>query len=221
MKRRFFICMLAMILIFITLPLSAEANLSVSVTPGKHWKTTTWFGVFPMKHTPQFAVWIEDLNGNFVQTLTVTKKAATNTWVSGPENGRPEALPVWKHRSSNSITAIDAESSATPKGTVAVTQSADKLTTGQTYVVFLEVNSSFDYNDTWPKNAKEDSPGYSGVNGQPSVVYSARFIAGKNIEVELSPVGTGAVDGSDGEIRPTLDGLTTALSIIQHATLSF
>jgi hypothetical protein len=35
------------------------------------------------------------------------------------------------------------------------------------------------------------------------------------------PVGTGAVDGSDGEIRPGLEGITTALELLDSAEISY
>ena len=201
-------------------PLAAETKLSVSVTPGKNWETTTWFGVFPMKHAPQFAVWIEDSSGNFVETLSVSGKSASNKWLGSPENGRPEALPVWRHKAAPAANEVDAASSATPKKNVELDRTGIDLVSGSEYTVYLELNTSFDYNDVWPKKAKKTDANYSGVNGQPSVVYSARFVAGQNASVKLVPVGTGSVDGSDGTVRPGFDGLTTALTMMESATLS-
>ncbi len=63
-------------------------------------------------------------------------------------------------------------------------------------------------------------PGYSGVNGQPSLVYEARFMAGEKKIYTLVPIGTGSIDGSTGDITPGFKGLTTALSIIKSATIT-
>jgi len=82
------------------------------------------------------------------------------------------------------------------------------------------VNASYDYNETWPKEAKEGDANYSGVNGQPSLIYEAFFIAGESGTVILQTAGQGSVDGSSGEITRNLDGLTTALTIIKSAELN-
>ena len=81
------------------------------------------------------------------------------------------------------------------------------------------MNASYDYNETWPKEAKEGDANYSGVNGQPSLIYETVFIAGESGTVILQTAGQGSVDGSSGEITRNLDGLTTALTIIKRAEL--
>ena len=59
----------------------------------------------------QFAVWIEDANGQLVKTLFVTKFTA-----SGGYEKRPDAIPVWVERSGVAQdSAQDATSGATPK----------------------------------------------------------------------------------------------------------
>jgi len=73
----------------------------------------------------------------------------------------------------------------------------------------LEVNQSYDYNDTWTKSN-------SGVNGQPSIIYHAEFIAGQNGTKGLLPIGSGSIDGSNGEINSNLDYFTTAYKIIKN-----
>ena len=219
-KNAALLCVLIAGAISASMPLFAETELSVSVKAGKNWETTSWVGIFPMKHTPQIAVWIEDSSGNFVKTLTVSGKSAKNKWLGAPDGGRPEALPVWLHKAKSGANEVDAASSATPKKSVELEKSGQDLTDGAEYAVFFEVNSSFDYNDAWPKSAKKGASNYSGVNGQPSIVYSARFVAGKNSTVQLVPVGTGSIDGSDGTLRPGLEGLTTALTLVESVTLS-
>lgn len=141
--------------ISVSMPLFAETELSVSVKSGKNWETTSWLGMFPMKHTPQIAVWIEDSSGNFVKTLTVSGKSAKNKWLGAPDGGRPEALPVWLHKAKSGANEVDAASSATPKKSVELEKSGQDLTDGAEYAVFFEVNTSFDYNDAWPKSAKK------------------------------------------------------------------
>jgi hypothetical protein len=221
MKRnasRFFACAVAGFLAAV--PVSAETGLEVSVVTGNNWKTTTWLGIMPLRHAPQLALWLADANGSFVRTLTVSASGAKNTWKAAPSGGRPESLPVWMHASRAVSGKVDAQTSATPDADVSVRASGPDLVAGTEYIVYLEVNSSFDYNAAWPKNAKKGSASFSGVNGQPSVVYEGRFVAGNPAVVTLVPVGTGSIDGSDGNIRVGLEGLTTALELVKSATVT-
>jgi len=177
---------------------------------GEHWYGKMKVFIFSVKKTPQLAVWIEDKQGNYVSTITATGKSVKNNWISAPKEGRPEALPVWNHKRHNSSEEIDIVSSATPKGTVDIHIDNNSLANGQEYTVYLEVNHSFDYNDYWTENN-------SGVNGQPSLIYHAQFIAGTPGKIKLVPIGHGSVDGSNGNIVYDLDSFTTALSIIKDA----
>ena len=210
-------CMLALAL----LPLVAssaygEDAVSVSVTQGADWISTARIGIITLKKTPQYAAWIETADGKYVQTLMVTSRSANNKWRGAPSKGRPEALPVWLAAKASGATKsdIDAATSATPEAGAAVTGKAGGLVSGMEYVVRFEINHSFDYNATWPKDAKEGEAGFSGVNGQPSLVYEARFVAGKQAVVSLRPVGHGAVDGSSGALIAGTDGMTSALTIV-------
>ncbi|MBA4348110.1 MAG: DUF2271 domain-containing protein [Clostridiales bacterium] len=59
----------------------------------------------------QFAVWVEDMDGNLIKTLYVTKFTA-----KGGFEKRPDALPVWVARSGLAQDAnVDAATGATPK----------------------------------------------------------------------------------------------------------
>ncbi|MDD4311260.1 MAG: DUF2271 domain-containing protein, partial [Eubacteriales bacterium] len=61
--------------------------------------------------TNQFAVWIEDADGNLVKTLYVTQFTA-----NGGYEKRPDAIPAWVERSGIAKdNAQDATSGATPK----------------------------------------------------------------------------------------------------------
>ncbi len=181
----------------------------VSVGAGGHWKA---------KSTPQCVVWLEDAAGNFIRTLYVTNRAGKRSWLFGPKEGRPESLPVWYHASkhqgaakadaSGAVAAsekLDAVTSATPKGGFVFTTE----TGGKACRIRAEFNTSFDYNDTYTKKN-------SGVNGQPSVVYGADIPEGfASGEISLSLLGTGSLDGSDGEIHSGTPGLTTAPEIVK------
>jgi hypothetical protein len=171
--------------------------------------------IFSIKKGPQLAAWIEDNNGNYVATIAVSEKSVKGNWISAPREGRPEALPVWNHKQQNGTVAddLDAASSATVKGPFGANVDEEFLINGNTYSVFLEINHSFDYNDYWTKDN-------SGVNGQPSLIYHAQFIAGQSGRIPLAPIGHGSVDGSDGNIVKRFNEVTTALTIIKDAYMT-
>lgn len=201
------------------MPAAAE-NLSLRIEPGPRWEETTWLFLYRLKHHPQLAAWIETADGRFVRTLVVSDSAARGSWRGNPDGGRPDALPVWSHASRTAGSAgIDAASSATPAAGLDSAWRAEELSPGGRYIIRLEINNSFDYNEFWPKKARQGSESWSGVNGQPSVIYEASFTAGTAGLTQLEPAGQGAVDGSDGRIRPGLHGLTTALQIVSSAVL--
>jgi len=192
---------------------AVPATISVSVVPGPSFFHRMFIAVIPVNKAPQFACWLESADGIYLSTISVTKSGGENSWVGSPKDGRPEALPVWSH--ARSLADSDAQSSATPKGSVSLERAGEGLVVGKEYAILLEINASFDYNDAWPKKAKEGDPRYSGVNGQPSLVYRARFTAGSGEQVTLEPIGQGAPDGSSGTITMGLEGLTTALTMIE------
>jgi hypothetical protein len=192
----------------------SQSNISngmeLSVEPGEHWNGKMKILIFSISTTPQMAAWIEDNQGNYISTITVTNKGAKKNWMGAPKEGRPEALPVWYHKIPNNMTQIDSVSAATTKGAVDIQIDRDSLINGQEYNVYLEINLSFDYNDIWPEKKND-------VNGQPSLIYRANFIAGTIGRIKLDPVGHGSAGGSDGYIVNGLDGMTTALTIIKDA----
>jgi hypothetical protein len=206
---------------------AVDGTLTVTVTPGTYWKT---------ERGPQFAVWIEKADGTYVTTLYVTQRAAKKNWLFAPRVGRPESLPVWYHAVGSSPvtmaaaqdkTEADVVTSATPGASDAIRYSA-RLPAGEQYVVKIELNHSFDYNESWPKKAKKGSIPYSGVNGQPSVVYEGAVYTSvtgtaqeHDVLVKLEPAGTGAVTGQDGNLHNELAKLTTALQIVDKVEASW
>ncbi|MCI6179461.1 MAG: DUF2271 domain-containing protein [Treponema porcinum] len=177
-------------------------GITVSIGAGTNWKE---------KREPQVAVWLENADGNYIRTLYVTSRAEKRSWIFSPKDGRPESLPVWYCASGENPakgggekTALDAVSSATPKGGVIFDAEIDGE---KSYVLKAELNNSFDYNGFYTKKN-------SGVNGQPSVVYGEIIPAGFTQEIRLELLGTGSLDGSDGIIHAETENLTTAQHIV-------
>lgn len=188
-------------------------EVKISVGAGENWKG---------KHTPQFAIWLEDTEGNYISTLYATGKASKKSWIFAPKEGRPESLPVWYHASkqntskgkqakkSNESLGLDAVTSATPKGGIIFNAEIPDTKC----LIKAEFNGSYDYNEFYTKEN-------SGVNGQPSLVYAAVIAESESEEVKLSFTGTGSLDGSDGKIHTDTQGLTTASSIVRLTAVTF
>lgn len=188
-------------------------EVKISVGAGENWKG---------RHTPQFAVWLEDTEGNYIRTLYVTAKASKKNWIFAPSEGRPESLPVWYHASkqdtrkgkeaqkANEFLGLDAVTSATPKGGIIFEDEIEDTSC----IIKAEFNLSFDYNEFYTKKNSSD-------NGQPSVVYQAELTEGESEEVKLNFAGTGSLDGSDGQIHKDTEGLTTATSIVKLTAVTF
>ncbi len=211
--------MLAVVLALM-MPVAAETVMSVSVEPGEYWHSKMRVLFFTVKNPPQVAVWVETPEGEFIDTIMITGRTAKQEWRSAPDEGRPESLPVWTHASAQHVGDLDAASSATPEERIDSGRCLSSLVHGARYWIRAEVNHSYDYNDYWEKKAEKGSDRYSGVNGQPSVVYEGELVYTAGEQVVLVPVGQGSVDGSNGTIAGTLDGLTTALSIVDAVRVS-
>ena len=89
----------------------------------------------------QFAIWVEDAQGQYITTLFATRWTARGGW-----RRRPTSIPVWVSRSSLSEltrTQVDAISGATPRSSTLVfvwdgTDSRGARVPSGDYVIFLE-----------------------------------------------------------------------------------
>lgn len=188
---------------------------------------------------PMMAAWLEDLEGNFLQTLYVNESVAKGyfryasesqgKWQPG-EAVRPASLPVWAHSRgipsgeghfmpTKQNPVPDAYTAATPKSDFSVYSRADQALQGKVKV-FFEINQSWDWNEFWTNSKYPDDEDYK-TSSQPSVVYSA-VIDFDNPEEEyiLQPVGHGHYSGKNGEIYSDLSTLTTALKIVGKVSVT-
>ncbi len=216
-------------------------EVAVEVMPGEHFgHKMKILPLINITNNPQMVLWAETVDGEFLRTLYITERIATQSWRGAPgddtpkeEIRRPESLPVWSHRHGEVYSdgllvptreepMPDAVTGATPKGEFLV---HTEIPGGHEEVlVFLEVNMSTDFNDAFPAEAPEGSPNYSGGewgSGQPALVYRGRLLfddGGKpQLPVELTLLGHSSPDGSTGEVFTDLEGVTTAREIISAA----
>ena len=110
----------------------SQGDFKVCVVQGSE-----WLHDFPLflgikkKNPPQIAIWLEDTQGNYLSTLYVTHKIATQTWQASGGNRRKEALPHWCYSRGVKYTdglylptknqpLVDGLSGATPQGSLVV-----------------------------------------------------------------------------------------------------
>ena len=212
-------------------------SLSVEVKAGKHYSGpgAKVFGI-QLTTVPQMAIWVEAPDGKFIETLYVTKKGATSTYLADlfsdeGEVRRPEALPHWSHQRgvmaedgllvpSKNNPLADAITGATPLNSynLATTISpADAVV-----MVKMELNRSFDFNDVYSKDAFPDDAIYSGSgnSAQPSLVYGA-LVDLKSDErfTILKLLGRGHHSGQHGELIADLNGITTAKLLVDRVII--
>jgi hypothetical protein len=193
--------------------------------------------VGPSHNYPMMAAWIEDLDGNYIQTIYVNESVAKGyfdyavpgrgKWEAG-YTVRPASLPVWSHSRgvqsdeghfmpTNENPIPDAYTSATPKSSFLLETKTDEVFTGKVKV-FFEINQSWDWNDHWTNNKFPEDEEYKS-SAQPSVVYSATIETNKPGIYELTAAGHGHPSGSDGKINPDISTLSTALEIVSSVTV--
>jgi len=183
---------------------------------------------------PTFAFWVEDLEGNYIETLFVTNfiakgifehgEIAPGKWssISGAVR-RPAALPYWSHKRNikaadglyipSPETAVpDAISGATPKTGFVLKTSLSKKPSGK-FRILLEVNQAWDSNQFWTNNKFQGDMNYF-ASLQPSLVYAATIDPeNRNEPVFLNPIGHGEPSGKNGNLFTDLSTLTTAKEI--------
>ena len=175
---------------------------------------------------PQIAVWMETLDGQYIDTLYVTGKTSDSGFGetdTGPTR-RPEALPYWSHsrgvQEADGYFApayknsdLDAVSGATPKSDSLISLTSPRM--GQ-YELLVEVNRSYDFNEYYSKDRFPDDTIYSGdgSSGQPSLIYSITVDSNKPGKYLLNLVGHGHHSGADGELYEDLENITTAKQIL-------
>ncbi|MEA2105428.1 MAG: hypothetical protein U9P82_01700 [Bacteroidota bacterium] len=191
------------------------------------------FNKGPAFYYPLMAIWIEDMDGNYLQTLYVAESIAKgvfnygeirdNRWVNGAKR-RPAALPYWGHKRGIQASdgfylptpenpVVDAYTGATPTTDFILKTKADSLLPGQFRVLF-EINQSWDWNTYWTNNKYPEDLYYK-TSAQPAVVYATEIDLNTEKEIyEMKPVGHSHYSGKDGNLYPDLSTLTTALQIV-------
>lgn len=200
---------------------------------GKGYKLELIFTEGDSHNHPTMALWIEDIENNFIQPLFVTAsfgqgvyqygKQENNQWIRGTRQYRA-ALPYFVHKwaqtNLNGALSLpsqrnpvnDAYSGATPKGDFILnTKTNDKNISK--FRLVLEINQTWDYNDFWHNALFPDDDDYK-TSCQPSLVYAVDIdmndLMGSYV---MNPIGHGHYSGKDGRLYTDISTLTTAKDI--------
>lgn len=184
---------------------------------------------------PLLAIWVEDMDGNYIQTLYVTRSIATGIFGHGDDSRgvwepgeirRPATVPVWAHKRGvqandglyipdHDTHVPDAYSGATPWGNFILNTRLDNAIDGK-FRLRLEINQTWDWNEYWTNNKYPDNEEYK-TSCQPALVYEAVVdpsVSGSEFEMKL--IGHSHYAGENGEIYPDLSTFTTALDIVRE-----
>ena len=190
---------------------------------------------------PTFSFWVEDIEGNYIETLFVTKYLGTGIyghasigegkWDSKPgESKRPASFPYWLQK--RGIIAdgetylptpekpvADAITGATPLNNfILATRSTKDLP--QKFNLLMEINQPWDWNEYWHNNLYPVDAEYK-TSCQPALVYSVTIDQTKSeTEYYLNPIGHSHHSGKDGELYTDLTTLTTAKEIAHKVVVS-
>ena len=183
---------------------------------------------------PLLAIWVEDMDGDYIQTLYVAEsiakgvfnygKVKDNRWVRESKR-RPAALPYWGHKwgvkanddfylptPENPI--VDAYTGATPTGSFILKSKTDKILNDK-FRILLEINQSWDWNEYWTNNKFPDDEHYK-TSSQPALVYAVEIdLSVEEKQYEMEVIGHSHYSGKDGLLYDDLSTITTALEIIE------
>ena len=189
---------------------------------------------------PLMAIWVETLEGQFVQTLYVAESIAKGTfqhgdatrgfWMPG-EIQRPAALPYWSHKRGikNELgfylptpanPVPDAYTGATPGQSFILHTRLDEPDMRKFKLLF-EINQTWDWNEYWTNNKFPEDEEYKS-SCQPALVYACTMdLENPETEVPLEIIGRSHHSGASGELFTDLETLTTALHIAEkiHARI--
>ncbi len=201
-----------------------STTVTLSVTKGEAWSHELNMGPFSINVHPQVVFWLEDANGNFIETLYITnatgdyKKHATKKEMQ--EKYFAACFPVWAEKLAAAGGTLptqnepytDAVTSATPQSSFDVKLTVNELP--ETFRVCAELNKSADYNETYTEDNAEKF-------GQPSVVYAVD-IKGLNASESylLTPIGHGN-SSSAPVLTADLSSLDTALKMVDEIQVTF
>lgn len=187
---------------------------------------------------PLMVFWIEDMEGNYIETIYAAQSISTGTFRFGVAEGknwkpgerrRQAALPYWGYKRGYKAPdglylptpqnpLPDAVTGATPRSSFVINSSVDpKL---KKFRVYMEINQTWDWNHHWHNNLYPDDEEYK-TSCQPALVYMAEVNTElPQQEIELKAIGHSHPSGKTGELFTDISTFTTALEIAKRVTIT-
>jgi hypothetical protein len=172
---------------------------------------------------PQFAIWLENMESNEVQTVVVTRRTATGVF-----EGRaavPVSLPAWivafreetgrddfpsPRRPADNVDAI-----SMPTPVVDEIVASINVQEGTQWYYYVEVNVSGDFNSSFPAFFPDGSLDRYG-NGQPSIIYRGEITAQPGRQSTPELIGRTEQLFFSEEIIPDLSGIESARDLFSR-----
>ena len=189
-----------------------QKNITIEIRINRSVYRQSTFG-----EAPQLAVWLENPETGEVRTLWVSHRTAKADWVGKIEC--LSCLPLWTNRykqkyrtaapPTREAPLAEGLSGATPKEKLVI---RENIPAENTWVFYVEMNVSGDYNRFFPANNEWGVPDQEG-NGQPSLIYKGM----------INPVKLPILIGytmKNGEINYDLSPITTARKVIESIRIS-
>lgn len=191
----------------------------------------------PEFYYPLIVFWIEDMDGNYIETIYASQSIATGVfrfgvnekgkWMPG-ERRRTAALPYWGHKRGflapdglylptpqNPIP--DAITGATPRTNFVINTTINPEL--KKFRLLMEINQTWDWNNHWHNNLHPDDEEYK-TSCQPAIIYMAEVdVSQSGNEFILKPIGHSHYSGKTGELFSDLSTFTTALDIAKKITV--
>ncbi|OIO99903.1 MAG: hypothetical protein AUJ98_09895 [Bacteroidetes bacterium CG2_30_33_31] len=185
---------------------------------------------------PTYVLWEEDMSGNYLRTLYITKAYASgifghqmvgdSVWMMKPgESHQPAALPYWSHKKGllsgdNLIPSpehpfVDAYCGATATKNFQFRSNIEPL--DKNIRILFEVNQAWDWNYYWTNSKYSDNYAYK-HSAQPSIIYAVTINNTDSIYY-LNPIGHGDAKGESGKLFTDLSNITSAKEIFKSIKL--
>lgn len=183
---------------------------------------------------PLMAIWLQNEDSTYLETLYVAQSVATSTypfgradkgqWKEGVHR-RPAALPYWAHNrgvmAQDSLyiphpdnPMPDAITGATPKGSFRLNSVLPENIVTPFYVL-VEINQSWDWNDYWTNDKFPDNKEYK-TSAQPAVVYRTKINTIEPGAYHLELVGRSHHSGANGKLYLDMHTMSTAKTIAEE-----
>ncbi|MBN2746079.1 MAG: hypothetical protein JXR34_05075 [Bacteroidales bacterium] len=185
---------------------------------------------------PSFVIWQENLQGEVMRTLFVTKSYASgifghenvddSLWLDRPgKSYQPSALPYWTERKglidgktyipTPENPYVDAVTGATPEAGFSLKVRLEAVAGTR---ILMEVNQAWDWNEYWTNDRIPNNDAYK-HSAQPSLIFAVTIDTSDSV-FYLNPIGHGDPTGSSGKLYTDLSGFTTAREIFKNIKIT-